>query len=240
MEQKGFLIKEGNKIKINHKKTDSVILNRIQVAFLLKNKDKLKGKLLDAGCGEKPYSLIYGDSVTEVIGCDVETCIHNQQEVDVFASLDDLPFEDEEFDTILCTNVIEHVEHAERAYSELSRVLKKGGTLIVSMPFLYPVHEAPYDFQRFTKFGLEYKLRLNRMKLQVLYPWGGPGLLFVVYFNLFICKCIKLGWMKKINCCLQEIFYAIYSKTSYSKVIQGKCKLGETISLGYFGVATKE
>ncbi len=73
--------------------------------------------MLDAGCGEKPYSLIYNDFLSESIGCDVETYVHNQKNIDVFSSIGNLPFEADSFNTILCTNVLERVAEMERDYS---------------------------------------------------------------------------------------------------------------------------
>ena len=61
--KRGFLIKKKGKIKINHKKTNAVLLNKLQVDLLLANRKYMKGYLLDAGCGEKPYSLIYDETV---------------------------------------------------------------------------------------------------------------------------------------------------------------------------------
>lgn len=235
----GFLVREGTKIKVNHQKTDSILLNKLQVDFLLQYKNCFEGKLLDAGCGEKPYSLIYGSEVSEAIGCDVKTCVHDQKQVDIFASIENLPFENEEFDTILCTNVLEHVKNPDAALCEFSRVLKKNGKVIISVPFLYPVHEAPYDFQRYTKYGLESKIKNNGLKIETILPWGGPGLMLMVYCNLCLCKVVKIKLLRKICCFLQEISYLIYRKFFVRKILQGRCNFGMIISMGYFLVASK-
>lgn len=159
--KRGFLIKKKGKIKINHKKTNAVLLNKLQVDLLLANRKYMKGYLLDAGCGEKPYSLIYDETVEKSIGCDVEYCIHDQTAVDVFATLDHLPFTDGMFDTVLCTSVLEHVAENTKAFTELTRILKKNEYLILSVPYLYPLHEAPYDFYRYTIYGIRHQLERN-------------------------------------------------------------------------------
>lgn len=238
--KQGFLVLKGNKIKVNHNKTDSVLLNKLQVDFLTYYRKYFNGKLLDAGCGEKPYKLLYGNLVSNEVGCDIEGCIHNQKEVDVFASIEKLPFDNETFDTILCTNVMEHIEYDGQAFRELARVLKKNGTLILSVPFLYPVHEAPYDFQRYSKYGLETRIQRNGLIIKQLHPWGGAGLLLLVYINLFFCKFIQWKWVKKISCILQEGIYFLYKRFFFKRILCGKCKLGETISLGYFSIIRKE
>lgn len=128
---KGFLYKKNKRIKVDHRKTSSVLLNNLQIDLLLNNSQYIKGFLLDAGCGEKPYSLIYEELTEKNIGCDVEYCIHDQAAVDVFATLDNLPFPNTVFDTVLCTNVLEHVAENEKAFSELSRVLKYNGHMLI-------------------------------------------------------------------------------------------------------------
>lgn len=236
----GLLYKRKKKVFVNHKKTDSIILNKLQVDFICKSKEYFSGKLLDAGCGEKPYSIIYNDYVETVVGCDVPYCIHDQKNIDVFATLDSLPFGDEEFDTILCTNVIEHVENVEEAFMEMGRVLKKGGKMILSAPYLYPVHEAPYDFQRFTCYGLASRLEKNGLRVEVQYPWGGLGMFLVVYANLFVCKMLKWKWLKMINIFCQKVFYAVYQKSCLKRVFAGKCQMASVATLGYFVVASKQ
>lgn len=75
--------------------------------------------------------------------------------VDLVASVYDLPFKNDEFEVVLCLGVLEHLEEPIKAISEIKRVLKPGGRIIVSVPFLMPIHDAPNDFWRFTKFGLK-------------------------------------------------------------------------------------
>lgn len=75
--------------------------------------------------------------------------------VDRIASVYDLPFEDGEFENVLCMSVLEHLEEPKKAITEMHRVLKPGGRIIMSVPFLFPIHEAPDDYWRFTKYGLQ-------------------------------------------------------------------------------------
>lgn len=73
---------------------------------------------------------------------------------DVFADAACLPFADGSFEGVCCLEVIEHVPHPAAVFSEISRVLKSEGRAWISVPFLYPIHDAPFDFRRFTEFGL--------------------------------------------------------------------------------------
>lgn len=241
--EQGFLIKRKNgKIVVNRKKTSSILLNQLQVDLLMKYRmyfGRRKGKLLDAGCGEKPYSLIYNDFVSESIGCDVETCVHDQKDVDVFSSIDKLPFEDNSFGTILCTNVMEHVAEMERGYQELSRCLCKGGYLIQITPFLYPTHEKPYDYYRFTEYGIRHQMKKNGLCAECVIPLGGVGFMLAVYFNLFITRFLKWRFLTVLNCYLQKIFYSFYRKISFNKMCKQKNGISSIISCGYFVIATK-
>ena len=239
-EERGFLIKKGTRIYVNPKKTSSIILNQLHVDILQKLQDRFGGRLLDAGCGEKPYSLIYGSLAKEVIGCDVETCVHDQSQVDVFASLDSLPFKEDYFDTIICTNVLEHVAEMENAIKELSRVAKKNATVIVSVPFLYPTHEAPYDYYRCTIYGLQYQLLKHGFAVKKIIPLGGIGLLGVVYLNFIFTRLIPIKVIQIINCELQKWFYIVYKRVCFKKLFfGGLTKMSSIASCGYVIEAEK-
>lgn len=77
---------------------------------------------------------------------------------DFLCSAEEIPVDDESFDMAVCCEVIEHLENPERVLNEISRILKKDGTLIGSIPFMYPRHADPYDFQRWTSKKLETEL----------------------------------------------------------------------------------
>ncbi len=85
--------------------------------------------------------------------------------VDIVASVYQLPFQDGEFDRVLCMVVLEHLEDPIRAIAEMRRVLKPGGKIIISVPFMFPMHDTPGDYWRFTKFGLQ-KLFSNGWKIE--------------------------------------------------------------------------
>lgn len=73
---------------------------------------------------------------------------------DVFADAANLPFGDSSIDNVICLEVIEHLREPGTALAEIKRVLKPGGRAWISVPFMYPIHNEPYDFQRFTEYGL--------------------------------------------------------------------------------------
>ncbi len=107
---------------------------------------------LDVGCAAKaPYAKYFPNR----IGYDVEP----GKGVDVVGDAHILPFEDDYFDNILCTEVLEHLHTPTQAIDEMRRVLKPGGTLILTTRFTFPLHDTPHDFFRYTKYGLKHLFR---------------------------------------------------------------------------------
>ena len=137
------------------------------------------GGMIDIGCGEKPYQRLFAPYVTEHIGLDHETTLHSKSQVDLWGTAYDVPAEDESFDTLLCTAVLEHLEEPDRAIKEASRVLKKGGYAIYAVPLFWHLHEEPRDFYRYTKYGLKYLFEKNGFEIVDLKPLSG----FLVTFG---------------------------------------------------------
>lgn len=105
-------------------------------------------KTLDIGRGNSPYARYFPNS----IGMDVVRC----KDIEVMADAHVLPFKDESFEVILATEVLEHLKEPQKAIDEMRRVLKPGGKSVLSTRFIFPLHETPHDYYRFTKYGLEY------------------------------------------------------------------------------------
>jgi len=118
---------------------------------------KLHGRLLDVGCGEKPYAKLI-QNVDFYIGLDVPTTMHGIAKLDVIGTVMALPFQDGTFNSILCTEVLEHLPEPLVALKEMHRVTKPGGILLLTVPLSEQLHEEPYDFYRFTKYALEHLL----------------------------------------------------------------------------------
>jgi SAM-dependent methyltransferase len=114
-----------------------------------------KGRLIDIGCGNKPYQSLM-KNVTEYIGCDIVQS--SLERVDVLCEANKIPLPSESFDTAFSTQTIEHVADHKGLVAESFRLLKKGGHFIVSGPMYWPLHEEPYDFFRFTRHGFKYLL----------------------------------------------------------------------------------
>jgi SAM-dependent methyltransferase len=139
-----------------------------------------KGRLLDVGCGDKPYEPLFAPYVTEYIGIEYDETYSTSAYVqtkntkaDFVYSGDRFPFDDGAFQTVLTNQVAEHVPHPEAFFTECVRVLAPGGVLIVTVPFSYRIHSEPYDFHRFTKYALTSYVDSAKLRLVALEPRGG-------------------------------------------------------------------
>ncbi|MEO9214615.1 MAG: class I SAM-dependent methyltransferase [Rhodanobacter sp.] len=115
----------------------------------------LKGRLLDVGCADR-WLEPHCPAEVEYIGLDfpITGAGLYAARPDIFADAARLPLLDASVDAVVCLEVLEHVSHPRAALAEFARVLKPRGTLLFSMPFMYPIHDAPHDFQRLTEYGL--------------------------------------------------------------------------------------
>jgi SAM-dependent methyltransferase len=134
-------------------------------------------RVLDAGAGECLYRPLFAHA--EYVGLDYAQGFEklNFGELDCVGSLLQLPFRDGSFGGVLSINVLEHVTEPAAAMQEMARVLKPGGTLHLMAPQSVRVHYAPYDFYRFTEYGLRYLTEQAGLDVEELAAEGGYWLL---------------------------------------------------------------
>lgn len=115
-----------------------------------------RGELLDLGCGAVPLYGTYASLVDGVTCADWGNSLHGTGHLDVECDLNQpLPFPDRAFDTVILSDVLEHIAIPDQLVGEIRRILRPNGNLIVSVPFFYWVHEAPHDHFRYTRFALQ-------------------------------------------------------------------------------------
>ncbi len=114
------------------------------------------GKMLEIGCGTKAKALLVGEYVEEHVGLDHQDSQHDKSNVDLFGSAYDIPADDNSFDCVLSTAVLEHLEEPQKALNEAFRIPTPGGHAIYTIPLFWHLHEEPRDFFRYTKWGLRY------------------------------------------------------------------------------------
>ncbi len=132
------------------------------------------GLLLDLGCGDVPLYEMYKDLTTDNICVDWSDSLHQNIYLDHTANINDgIPLNDALFDTVLMTDVLEHISNPKLVMSEIARVLKPKGKLILTVPFFYWLHETPYDFFRYTEFSLKMFCENNKLDIILLDTYGG-------------------------------------------------------------------
>lgn len=124
-----------------------------------------QGKLLDFGCGKKPYEHLF--SVSEYIGIDIDASGHDHKlsKIDHIYDGKTLPFADQEFDYVFASEVFEHVFNLDDVLAEIHRVLRPGGYLAFTCPFVWDEHEQPYDFARYSSFAIDHLMKINEFEV---------------------------------------------------------------------------
>lgn len=127
-----------------------------EISALSKQSGSQKLKILNIGSGGEIYQRLNQINNAQIIQTDID----ETRNPDIVADACDMPmFKDGEFDAIFMMEVLEHVNEPWRAIPEINRVLKKEGKFILSTPFIFPLHDEPYDFYRYTKYGLKHLLK---------------------------------------------------------------------------------
>ena len=199
-------------------------------------KKYVRGRLVDLGCGKVPLYAAYKDYITENICVDWGHSPHQTSYLDYECDLSQpLPFKDGEFNTIILSDVLEHIPEPKLLWTEMGRILGQGGRLLMSAPFCYWLHEPPYDYYRYTEFALRRLAESNRFKILSLEPLGGSPEVLTDF-------------------CAKHLQYVPIIGKSLALLLQamtlhcGRTRLGKRISkrtskffpLGYFLVAEKQ
>ncbi|MEO6694906.1 MAG: methyltransferase domain-containing protein [Ignavibacteria bacterium] len=171
----------------------STLLKKKLEDIVLKNLDKNKKyKILDYGCGVRPYEYVFRPYKSEYIGVDVGNNPHADHNIN---PEDRLPLNDEEFDLVMSSQVLEHVENVELYLSECNRVLKKGGLLILSTHGTWQFHSAPVDVQRWTSYGLRKLIEKYGFNIKDFIPSLGQlaltSQLRLTFFHSFVKEVFK-------------------------------------------------
>ncbi|HEX6791364.1 MAG TPA: class I SAM-dependent methyltransferase [Candidatus Krumholzibacteria bacterium] len=146
-------------------------------ALLMRNVDQLASGLtgdivIDVGCGEQPYRPCLA-GFKRYIGFDSIDAPDRGEKADVLGDALALPFADGCADAILCTEVIEHVKDPGAMLSEFSRVLVPEGSVLLTSPFTWHLHDEPHDYWRFTEFGLRVLFERAGFRVMALRPTNG-------------------------------------------------------------------
>jgi SAM-dependent methyltransferase len=187
--------------------------------FVKKNAAQLHGRILDVGCGSKPYKSFF--QCDEYIGIDIENPghSHKEEQIDKYYDGKHIPYENNSFDNLVCFEVLEHVFEPDLFLSELNRVIRPGGQALLTTPFIWNEHEVPYDFGRYSSYGLTFMLKKHGFEI-VKYDkiLNGPEFIcalvnvFIVDYSAFFNKKVsRLGVLglpfKVLNYLVSHILY---------------------------------
>jgi SAM-dependent methyltransferase len=184
------------------KELGNLLVNRIHDRYLeLFASRYLRGRLIDIGCGVKPYAAMMAPFVSEHVGVDHPDAAHGLERADLVGPAYALPVPDASFDSALCTAVLEHLEEPEAALRECHRVLRPGGVALYSVPFIWHLHEEPRDFFRFSRYGLDYLFGKVGFEVVVLQPLSGFWVTFgqLLVYNLYRHNRGPLRWLRVVD-----------------------------------------
>jgi len=179
------LTEVGSKVKAKALEAPYWLPRRHLKNWLRCNQERLSGRLLDFGCGEKRYEKFFLN-ISEYNGLEVfdkcEEALHKELAGVIYYDGLNTPFDDKSFDSIVSFQVLEHVKDIDTCFEELVRIGKDNCTYMITVPMFWPEHEAPYDFRRFTEFGIKSYLDRFDLHLDLLVKTGNLYEVIAVLF----------------------------------------------------------
>ncbi|HEX9626852.1 MAG TPA: methyltransferase domain-containing protein [Acidiferrobacterales bacterium] len=166
-----------------------------------------RGIVLDIGCADMKIRR-YLDAACDYIGLDHYLTGHGlyRSRPSVFADAAALPFASTSVDCVLLLDVLEHVPDPRRVLAEIGRVVRRDGLLILQVPFLYPIHDAPYDFQRWTVHGLKRLASEHGFRVERQHSIGEPLETAALAFNIALSKTVLNALQRRNPLSLLSIF----------------------------------
>ena len=150
------------------------------------------GVCLDIGCGNNSIDNYLANNALSIIKLDYPTTSKRySNSPDVYADVQQLPINANIADAVIFFEVIEHVPNDEAAIQEIARILKGSGLLFISAPFLYPLHDQPFDFKRYTCHGLNHLLIKYGFEIIEVKQHGNSITTIMQLINLSLLDLIK-------------------------------------------------
>jgi SAM-dependent methyltransferase len=177
---------------------------------------QLKGRLMDFGCGQKPYKSLF--NVDEYIGVDFENPGHSHinESIDVFYDGKTIPFPDESFESVFSSEVFEHIFNLTDIIKELNRVLKPGGSILITCPFAFCEHEVPNDYARYSSFAIKHLFIQNGFEITEQIKTGNSiealSQMYLMYLHQHINP--KLSKIPVVRSAFRFLFYTTTNLTA--------------------------
>ncbi|MBH2004071.1 MAG: class I SAM-dependent methyltransferase [Sphingobacteriia bacterium] len=164
-------------------------------------RSKISGNVLDLGCGVMPYKVFLQESgrITQYTGVDLEYSeYHNKVKPDLFWDGYTIPLPDNSQDWIVATEFLEHYFDTDHILKEIHRVLKPGGSIFFSVPFIYSLHEVPHDHHRFTPYALTRYFENAGFSSSEIFPRGGFNYSLLVMMSLWAKQAGSKGFIRLV------------------------------------------
>jgi ubiquinone/menaquinone biosynthesis C-methylase UbiE len=195
------------------------LIRRFLYQSIAEHSKKLTGKLLDVGCGVKPYESLF--TVDEYIGMDYngEGETYSKEKADFLYDGKHIPFEDSSFDSVFSSEVFEHVFNPDELVQEIYRVLKPRGVALITCPFSFPEHEAPNDYCRYSSFAIQDLFVRNGFSV-VEYQKTGDSILAraqlsSIYWNNYILS--KIQSIPVLRTVVRKVFFFLHHNIAIFK-----------------------
>lgn len=169
------------------------------------------GVLLDVGCGQKPYAPLFRGRITRYVGMEYSPeSGYRGNAADVCGDAGAIPIASSSVDTVLCTEVLEHVPDPDRVVGEIARVLRPGGVVICTAPFFYPVHDS-YDFFRYSPGTVAALMRRHGLSVDSERPLSGTGVTLAILLNLYWFEIgfLWTKWLYLFGLILRPLLWAL-------------------------------
>ncbi len=133
------------------------------------NKGRI-GLLLDLGCGPRPYLHLYAPYCDKTLGADLPDSPFPKDKIDIYCTATKIPLNDNSVDLVLSTEVMHDMAEPDDMLAEIKRILKPGGSVVLTTPFVVPIVDGEYDHYRYTKYGLHYLLTKQGFQVENIIP----------------------------------------------------------------------
>lgn len=176
------------------------------------------GYLIDLGCGSTNFQPLFDGQISEYIRFDYpsskEAMGYQNAKIDIGGNVTAIPVRTSSVDCALLLDVLEHVFDVDSVIRNISRILKPGGTLLLTTPFIYPVHGKPDDFHRFTFYSLTNYLLKHNLEIVESSTMGDYGTVLAVLVNQFLFRGhqrlkLRLSWLAQLLTPLLLIIFAV-------------------------------
>jgi SAM-dependent methyltransferase len=182
---------------------------------------RLSGKLIDLGCGAKPYRSLF--NVESYIGVDYasEGHPHDNEDIDVYYDGITLPFPNQHFDAVFSSEVFEHVFNLEQLLPEVNRVMKNGAKILVTCPFVICEHEVPNDYARYTSFAIKHLFEKNGFRV-LAYEKTGTHVTAIMQLRLMYIHQHIMPFFRKIPILRSGLRLVVYGGLNTCALIKNK------------------